>query len=344
MRFVPREQMPVDSAGNVADIKVDSSSIAGRMNLGRPLDGFEGAASRDLANELRTMFGLRTPEVLTDDPEGFMERDPEGFHKAAREIIPEKYRDPRSAFGYKRMPMSFFYNQGEEKVNKAYDRLVWFFGLCNPIQEKAYAAVTDLKTKASILANALYEAPALFLPVDAPFDHPTVARNIRNNFKTVRGKVAYKGRNGRWITTVNKVRITPLYMYELEKIADGGSSTSSSKVGPFGVPATPTKAEKNSKPWKPTAVRSISETEGRLYSSILGVWAYAEMIDRSSNPATRREIARRLLTEKNPSDIDVLIDRKRIPFGGARAITIVKNNLACAGIRWAYTHDEGSDN
>lgn len=335
--------MPVDAAGNVADIKVDSSSIPGRMNIGRPLESFEAAASRDLANELRTMFGLRRPEVLTDDPEGFMRRDPEGFHKAAMEIIPEQYRDPRSAFGYKKMPMSFFYNQGVDKVNAAYEKMVWFFSLCNPIQAQAYGAVTDPKERATILAEALYEAPRLFLPVDAPYDHPTVARNIRANFKTVRGPVAYKARNGRWISTINKTRINPLYMYELEKIADGGSSTSSSKVGPFGVPATPTKAEKNSKPWKPTAVRSISETEGRLYSSILGVWAYAEMIDRSSNPATRREIARRLLTEKNPSDIDVLVDRDRIPFGGARAITIVKNNLACAGIRWAYTPDEGSD-
>ena len=341
MRFVEDDQMPIDAEGNMADIKVDSSSIPGRMNLGRPQETFEAAASRDVANELRTWFGLRDPSVLGPDPEEFMRRDPEGFHKAAREIIPPEYRDSRSAFGYKKMPASFFYNKGVDLVDRAYEKLVWFFSLANPKQAQAYASVSDSKEKAEILSRALYEAPILLLPVDAPFDHPTVARNFRDNVKMVRGAVAYKSRNGRWITTRNPHRINPLYMIELEKIADGGSSISSSKVGHFGVPASSTRSEKISKPWKNTAVRTISETEGRLYSSILGVWAYAEMIDRSNNPVTRREIARRLLRDPNPSNIDLLINRDQIPYGGARAITIVKNSLACAGIRWAYTRDEG---
>lgn len=52
-------EMPVDAAGNRADIIMDPNATVSRMNLGRLYEQFINAASRDIAVELRQMLDVK---------------------------------------------------------------------------------------------------------------------------------------------------------------------------------------------------------------------------------------------------------------------------------------------
>ncbi len=60
-------QMPVDEAGNRADMIFDGGATMSRMNLGRVYEQYINSASRDLAREItRALHGATTPQAIRD--------------------------------------------------------------------------------------------------------------------------------------------------------------------------------------------------------------------------------------------------------------------------------------
>ena len=94
----------------------------------------------------------------------------------------------------------------------------------------------------------------------------------------------------------------------LDKIADDWSSVSSGKLQHFGVLAPMTKTEKFALPYRNSPVRTIGETEGRIFSGYCGREAIAEMMDRSNSPNTQRAVVWNILNSQNPTNIDKIVD------------------------------------
>jgi hypothetical protein len=117
----------------------------------------------------------------------------------------------------------------------------------------------------------------------------------------------------------------------LEKIADDWSSVSSGKLQHFGILSPITKAEKFSYPYRNSPVRTIGETEGRIFASYCGREAIAEMMDRSNNPMTQRNVIWNILQSDKPTNIDSVVDRNYVSLGGSKPIQLIKHMFECAG-------------
>ncbi len=156
--------------------------------------------------------------------------------------------------------------------------------------------------------------------------------------KPTYGPVSYVGNSGRRSTTIANVRIAPMYIMELDKIADEWSSVSTGRLQNFGILSPTIKSEKFSFPFRNTPIRAYGESEARLmcYS-----YAYliAELMDRNNNPLTQRMMYAALLTALRPTDIQVLVDRKQHPYGNAKNLQVVKHPLVTAGINFVYSQE-----
>ena len=97
-----------------------------------------------------------------------------------------------------------------------------------------------------------------------------------------------------------------------------------------------TKSEKFSNPHRNSPVRTIGETEGRIFAGYCGREAIAEMMDRSNNPATQRNVAWSILNAEKPTNINHVVDRDYIRLGGARPLQLVRHIIGTAGYNIVY--------
>ncbi len=95
----------------------------------------------------------------------------------------------------------------------------------------------------------------------------------------------------------------------------------------FGVPAAMTKSQKYTFPFRNNPVRTIGETEGRVLVGYCGMETIAEMLDRSNNQQTQRNMVWSMLSSDTPTNIDRVVDRSLIPYGGSRSITTLESRL-----------------
>lgn len=304
---VPRDHMPVDKEGNVADIVMDSGSTFHRMNIGRLYEQYIGAASVKVENTVKSYLGIpsskdkravknRLLEIQRDDPNRITQciRHVLGFYK---EVSNRQYE---------------FYSK--LSIDQHIDNLVTI------ITDKAY----------------------VYYPIDNDMEHIDIVKRLESNsaYRPIRDCVSYIGYSGRRVTTKYPVRIGPLYMLLLDKIADTWSSVSSAKLQHFGVLSPRTKSEKYNYPFRNTPIRTIGETEGRIYMSYCGREAIAEMMDRSNNPMTHKEVYETILNADKPTDIDVAVDRNKTPLGNIKPLQLVDHISYCGGWKIVYEPED----
>jgi len=123
------------------------------------------------------------------------------------------------------------------------------------------------------------------------------------------------------------------------KIADGLLTTSSAKVNHFGLPIGVSKADKHKLPFRNSPVRAIGETEGRLYASYGGRKFLAELVDRGASTETHAALYRNILEAMKPSDMDVGVDRTKVPYGKHKALEILEVLFNSVGVDITFTQD-----
>ena len=289
--------MPVDADGLRADIVMDSGSRIDRMNLSSLYEMFFGAISMKVSNQIREILGIGKVEQ----------------YKALKHI--------------KQLP--------PDVASHAYQQALELFSYMNEVQ---YQTMAKLNYEDYCLALSYYVAQDIILysPSDNPIDMESLVGVMQQRYQPTYGPVTYVNGRGERVTTVENVRIAPLYMQLLEKIADDGSSVASGKLQHFGVLSPQTRSERNAKPFRDSPVRTIGETEGRLYASFCGREAIAEMMDRSNSPATHREACMNILQAEHPANIDVLVDRNKVPLGNSKPLQLVNHISLCAGYKTTY--------
>lgn len=294
------EDMPVDQNGNRADIIMDPNSTVSRMNLGRVYEMYINGASRDTHLLVCKILGIKpfTNEKLALDYLGLLHKD---------------------------------------TFNNAWNTLVGYYKIVSPNMYDWHMG-EDIKQQAiSVMATIVNKGIAVYFPPDNPVENIPMVQQLENSiYKPLYGPVTYRGNSGRQVTTKSNVRIASMYFVLLEKTGDDWAAVSSSKLSHFGVPSQLTKADKNTNPARMQAVRGSGEAEVRIFSSYVGERFTAELMDRNNSPKTHKELVRNLIKSPIPTNIKILIDRQKIPFGGSKPLSLVKHIALVGG--WAFEY------
>lgn len=293
--------MPVRPDGVRADIIMDGASTVHRMNLGRLYEHYISGSAQDNTLKLREMwFGTSEKPKRSISPEAVLSQ-------------PEKFK-------------------------QCYDFLLGLYKITN---EKVYEKLANISEddKASYLAYVLNNRIQFYIPVNSQKPIDKMVQELEEHYPSIYTKVKYRGDSGNVVETNMKVRIAPMNILLLEKIADDWSAVASAKSQHFGILSPQIKSEKFTYPYRNSPVRFIDETFGRILAGYVGPEGVAEMMDRSNNPQTRRNLYWNSLTAPYPTKIEYAVDRNVFPLGHARPIQLTRGVLLCAGIDPTYEEE-----
>ena len=304
VKIMEPHEMPIRPDGVRADIIMDGASTGHRMNLGRLYEHYISGSAQDNTMRLRQMwFGS-----------------------------PEK---PKRALSLE-VVMS-----EPNKFKTCFDFLLGLYQITN---YKLYTHLNNLseEEKADYLAYTLSNKVQYYIPIDTQKELNKMVEELETYSPSVYTPIQYIGNSGRQVTTKMKIRIAPMQIMLLEKIADDWSAVASAKSQHFGILSPQIKSEKFTYPYRNTPVRFIDETFGRILAGYTGPEAVAEMMDRSNNPQTRRNLYWNIISAETPTNIESAVDRNMIPLGHARPIQLIRSVLKCAGIDPTYEEESNA--
>lgn len=301
-------EMPVDEAGNRADVIMDPNSTIGRMNLGRVFEQYINAASRDVSTRVRQKLGLQAGMSKL------------GALKALNVI---NAQEPRL-------------------IEEVWNYLMGYYEICSPRQ---YRMMTDgsyhdswVDHLSHVVADGIY----LYMPPENEPESKSIVSRIEYSpdgcYRPTYGPVTYIGYSGQPTVTRRPIRIGSLYMIMLEKIADDWTGVSSGKVQHFGVLSQVTNADKNTQPSRMQAIRAWGEAEIRIATSFAGPMVAAEILDRNNNMATHRHMLHNILEAEHPTALRNSVNRTVQPMGGSKPLQLVKHILQTSGCNFVYHH------
>ena len=294
------EEFPVDADGNRADIVMDGYATVNRMNTGRIYEQYLNAASRDVTKRIRSMIGV-------------------GEH------------DPHT-----QVHIENLFHTDQIKFDQTYRYLMGYYEIVSPQMFRWFGQEAGVEEKINHLAAVVYDGVYLYCPPETTVDYATVVKELEKHYKPTYGPVTYKGYSGRTVTTKEPVRIGSVYMMLLEKTGDDWAAVSSGKLQHFGILSQITRSDKYSSPTRNQPVRAWGESEGRIIASYAGEKAIAELMDRNNNPHTHKQIVSSILSADKPTNIEHVVDRSKLHYGGSKPLIIAKHVLECAGIRFVY--------
>lgn len=294
--------MPVDEAGNRADIVMDPYATVNRMNLGRVYELYYNAASRDVVKNILKELG--------------------DFDKKHPNVFIE----------------NLFYSDNV-KFDKLYRYLMGFYNILSPKMFKWFAEDASNEEKINHLASVVKDGIYLYMPTESNINHKECVLSLEKYYKPTYGPVTYVGNSGNKVTTKVPVRIGSVFFMLLEKTGEDYSATASGKLQNFGVLAQITKNDKYTSPIRSSPVRVVGESEGRIFAAYAGQKAIAELIDRNNTPSTHKAGVMNILSSEKPTNIDKLVDREKHLYGGSKPLSMVKHVLQCAGIKFVYSEN-----
>lgn len=289
--------MPVDENGNRADVIVYGNSTISRTNLGRWFEQFFNAAGRDLVQRMRRECGWDHLVTPTD--------------MQTKQAVMNK-----------------------EWSTMAFDRLLRYYRMTVPNQaDDMMSHPQPDEHVRHVLKNGIY----LNHPPNNPISEMDQLRSVmKSEFRPHHGKVKYYNNFGEEVVSDFPALIGEIYFITLEKNGEDYSAAASVKVQHFGVPAKLSQHDRNTTPARQTSVRGMGESESRSWCSNIGSVPTMELMDQSNNPAAHRFGIHNILTHDTPTNIDRLVDRNAVPFGGSRPVNLFKHILSCRGLKFYY--------
>lgn len=301
------EDMPRDSAGNYAEVRVDGTNLGGRMNMGRAQELYFNSVSRHIRDIYRkSMFN----KDIND------------------EWIDVTTMDVMS------LP--------EPLVRDMYNAVTIFQEMMFAAGAKTYRDCNDYELICEMVADCLNTEVRINYPYKDRNEHLyQITHKVDKVFKPPFGPVTYRAFSGNMETTVQPARVGPLGWMLLDKVPREWNSVSTGTLQIFGLPSPLGREEKVTKPWRAAYTRVGSETEMRLWLSYGGRMLAIEIADRANNPDVMADIAYKQLTSERPSNIRYAVDRERNPIGGHRALKINNHIFACQGFSLEYKSING---
>lgn len=307
VKVVPKEDMPVDAQGNRAHIVMDSSATMARQNIARLYEQFINAASRDLLKEVCALFGTAHP----------------GTH-GQKLTLAEKMRIEKA------------YKDKDPAAMAMWDRFVDYLQILRPQQADFYRKEAAGGFHHEHIISILETNITVHFPSDNDPELPDILDKLIANYMPFIGPVTYRGNSGKLVTTKKPILIGEVYIIELEKTGDDWTSVSSGKLQSFGILSHINNQDKTASPWRQQAIRAWGETETAIGVSYMGTEVMAEIMDRNNNIDTHRHGVYQILRAAKPTNIPVLINRNKIPYGSAKPLELVKHLALCNGWEFQY--------
>lgn len=215
------------------------------------------------------------------------------------------------------------------KVEEAWQHLLTYYKIAAPKMVELIDH-DDLNERDAILQSVVNNGIYLYIPAN----DPNLGINIYEEMMAFRPPnvscLTYTTVNGDKIRTASPIMIGEMDIIVLDKADHKPMSVSGILRQHHGLAAVENKGTKHSTPSKEQPAKVIGETEARTAAAVMGGEAVAELMDYVNNPESHREIVRKIFTAENPSSIDNIIDRDKIPRG-TRALAFVKHVAECAG-------------
>lgn len=229
----------------------------------------------------------------------------------------------------------------DDEVNKAYDILLGLLKIIGTEQYDAYLKEKDnMKVKRDIVNECVNKEVYILYTVSSKKKAWEIVEECKKTIYHPELKTVYMKTKDGIKTFKNKTRIAPIYEMLLNKTADEYLAVSGAKVNHFGIPINTGSAGKDQMPWRASAVKNISETEGRMLAAYGSLELTAELKDRANSIPTHKAIYKNILDAKIPTNIEDVVDRKQHPYGDDSALILVNNIFNAAGIKIDYTTDD----
>lgn len=303
----PDYRMLVDEAGNRADILAASISVPNRTNQGKLMDQFFGAASRDITADIRRKLLGYTVKTVKD-----IANIPSSLFNECYSLLLEYYKlaSPEQYFEH----INFINKQeSEEHLLDVINRGIFLF--------KNYSSNFSVNNDGNLCLK---------------MKDKEIIKLVNQKFNLVRGPVYYVDKYGQKKKTKNNIRIGEVYHIMLENVPTDWSAVSISKSQHFGMLSPITASEKFTLPGRESPTRTVGETEGRLFLSYTGRVSMAEMMDRANNPYTQYNIIENMWHSETPSNMDMAVDRTKIPLGGGRNNLLFEHATTIQGFKMVY--------
>jgi hypothetical protein len=293
--------MPVDAAGNRADMIMGSDSSIDRMNPGRNFEQFGNAAARDFVCDLKKRYGLPT-------------KDANRIFAASADVVD-------SIFG----ELYGFYSTLSSYMR---DHMATY--TTDEKREHIYCVFSEG------IPGVREDGLTLYMPQENDIEIVDAIAKIYDNYPVVYGPVTYKGFSGEKVVTKEPVMIGSLYIIMLEKTGDDWSACDSGLRQQFGVISLLPPNMRHCLPYRGQSVRTIGEAESRTYVSYGGPEITADLLDRSGNVDSHMSICNNILAADKPTNIDKVIDRREYVLGNNRSLQIVKHLAYVGGWRMRF--------
>lgn len=133
--------------------------------------------------------------------------------------------------------------------------------------------------------------------------------------------------------THDKMMIGQQQIMVLEKVDYKSMSISTDRAQHHGLLSSGNRAIRNSFSSKKKSTKANGESEVRLYVSSMGGETLARLLSLANDPNMIDRAVRSIVTAPKPSNIDSIMDWKKYPLGGNRALNYVTSLLDCQNIK-----------
>lgn len=242
----------------------------------------------------------------------------------------EQYINAASDYITRQLP-AMLGSKTPEEIEKTWLYLLDYYRLVSPVMYNLVLLSPIKEKKLKHIEKVIADGIYLHTPTDTPSHYRNVIREICKRFPDIEGPVTYTGDSGVPCTTKDNVLIGSMYILMLEKTGNTQAAVASAKLQHYGIPSKATNEDKYSGPGREQPIRLWGEAEVRLCAATCGGEVAADILDQTNNPAVHREIVENILHAAQPSNIQRIVDRVKLPMGGGRMHSYVNHFLECAG-------------
>lgn len=223
-------------------------------------------------------------------------------------------------------------------AEEIYSYIASYYDIIQPKQAKIFRALPPEYKHEELMEiynNGIY---ITILAEDLHIDE-TIVEKCESFLPVTKTRVRYRNESGVMVTSKKPVLLGSKYMIVLDKSDPKPMAISVSRLQHHRLPAVPNRSNKYSTPVKEQPPRAYGESENQVNGGTVGGRAIADQIDITTNPEATRAACHAISEADNPSNIDRVVDREKIPLGGGSPQRYIQNLNSCFGMKFTRDTD-----
>lgn len=219
-------------------------------------------------------------------------------------------------------------------LQHAWEIILGFLKLLGTEQYDVYKSITDINTIKEIVYECVNEEVYILYKVSSKKKaYEIVRESVGTIYEPTIDKISFIDKiTGELSFSQYPIMIAPIYTILLNKTPENFLSVSGAKTNHYGLPVGVGNNIRNRLPWRNSPVKTLSETEVRLYLSYVSRKGIIELKDRANSIPTHEKLYENILNAEQPTNIDVVVDRNKQPYGEDASLELINNIFNAAGI------------